>query len=107
VHPRCFLPIVELLRINALPVAVGEEIDRPRRHHANKGRAKSLEQRSPAFNLMDREEDLEGFAKVEEAGAERGEVGVWGYAQSSAVLGELALIEVGLKAGFENVKGRC
>jgi len=93
-YPGCLPTIVEFLRNQLLTVAVGVEIDGAGWDDADEIWAEAFEQGAGAFNARDGDEDLEGFADVEECGAVDGEGG-WGrYAELSAPGGELGLVEV-------------
>lgn len=43
-HPRGFLPIIEVVGNDLLPISVGEEVNRPRRYDANQCGAETFEE---------------------------------------------------------------
>ena len=63
-NPCSFLSVVEVLRDEALAVAVGVKVDSSCRDHAGKVRSKPFKECPPALDSRDCEQDLESLANV-------------------------------------------
>ncbi len=106
VYPRRFLSIVHSPWYKAFAVPICIKLDRARRDDAGQGRAKAFEESPPAFNAMDREQNLEGFAEADQGGAEEW-CGIWDLGSGRGESGaRLRSVEVGLKPSLENIQGR-
>ena len=100
VHPCALLPVVEVLGDQPLAVAVGEEVDGARGHHADEVGAEALEQRPGAFLPVDRRQDLACLAKVVPGGAD----GIERHSGVRLSRGfELCLVEIGLESRLKDV----
>lgn len=101
VHPRGLAPAVEVLCDDALPVAVGVEVDGAGGDDADEVGAQALEEGAGPLDAVDRRQDLERLGEVVHRGAE----GCEGL-EVRARAADLRLVEVGLQAGLEDVEGR-
>lgn len=55
IDPGSVLPVVEVLAYDSFAVAVGVEVDGPRRDYTSKVRPQAFKKRSPPLNAMDGE----------------------------------------------------
>lgn len=102
VHPGGLAPAVEVVREQALAVAVDVEVDGARGDDADQVGPQPLEQGARALLPLHGAQDLQRLGEVEEARAQGvGRGGGVGGARGA----ELGLVEVGLEAGFEDVEG--
>lgn len=106
-YPRCFFAVVELLADYALTIAVCIEINSPCRYDSNEIWTEALEQRTPSLHSGHGEKDLKCFTNMEEGAPGDGESMDRRNATGGSRCRQLALVEVGLQTGFEDIKGRC